>query len=318
MATRSMRTFTFHLDRRQSAAVAAAAVAALVCAAALLVALFSASHTVIVWCRDVLFAESSRGASFLASIAAAATLAAGAVNAVAFAIREAVAAMRLRRVADGASQIVVIPDETAYAFTAGLIRPRIYISAGLESSLSPIELRAVLAHEDHHRRELHPLRAFLWELARRSFFFLPLIGDVAAHAALGRELAADRAAAADPSERRALASAMLKTVTPRTAATVAAFGHLRSRIEALHRGNSRIELRIVGARFAATVLAIVSLAVGQAAVAAPPHAAHEIAEQCADADRPNMSTINFSPYIRIRLSSMTSADAVQSSIFPAY
>lgn len=45
------------------------------------------------------------------------------------------------------------------AFVLGTFRPAIYIGEELVAALDPEELRAVLFHEDHHRRTLAPLRS---------------------------------------------------------------------------------------------------------------------------------------------------------------
>ena len=50
------------------------------------------------------------------------------------------------------------------ALTAGLLRPRIFLSSGLTAQLSRTELRAVLAHEQAHQRHRDNLRQFLLQL----------------------------------------------------------------------------------------------------------------------------------------------------------
>lgn len=45
------------------------------------------------------------------------------------------------------------------AIVVGSLRPRIYVGARLVATLSDDELRAVLLHEDHHRRTRAPIRA---------------------------------------------------------------------------------------------------------------------------------------------------------------
>ena len=47
----------------------------------------------------------------------------------------------------------------ADAVVVGALRPEIYVGRAMLSALSTDELRAVLYHEDHHRRTLAPLRA---------------------------------------------------------------------------------------------------------------------------------------------------------------
>ncbi len=60
-----------------------------------------------------------------------------------------VAGVRCRVVAGGAMQ----------AFALGVLRPTIYVGERLVSELPPRELRAVVLHEEYHRRTYAPLRA---------------------------------------------------------------------------------------------------------------------------------------------------------------
>jgi len=54
---------------------------------------------------------------------------------------------------------LVAPSLGMDALVVGSIRPRIFVGAAMLSRLSEDELRAVVYHEDHHRRVLAPLRA---------------------------------------------------------------------------------------------------------------------------------------------------------------
>lgn len=56
------------------------------------------------------------------------------------------------------------------AFTAGLLRPRIFLSRGLFASLSREEQNAVLAHEIAHARRRDPLRCFVVQLIFEALF----------------------------------------------------------------------------------------------------------------------------------------------------
>src|SRR3990172_1928672 len=81
--------------------------------------------------------------------------------------RELVRSQRLSRaLAIDARQAVlsgvaihVTPSLRADAVVVGSIRPRIYVGSELLATLSDDELRAVVLHEDHHRRTRAPLRA---------------------------------------------------------------------------------------------------------------------------------------------------------------
>ena len=98
------------------------------------------------------------------------------------------------------------------AFTAGLMRPRIYISEGLQQALSLAELRAVFRHELHHYTRRDPLRFAALRFAAKTFFWLPLFGllseDLMADAeVMADDYAASPRAGSDPLE---VASALVK------------------------------------------------------------------------------------------------------------
>ena len=98
------------------------------------------------------------------------------------------------------------------AFTAGLLRPRIYVSERLQQALSPVELRAVFRHELHHHARRDPLRFAALRFAAKMFFWLPLIGLLAEDLMEDAEVMADDFAASprggsDPLD---VASALVK------------------------------------------------------------------------------------------------------------
>ena len=104
----------------------------------------------------------------------------------------------------------VVDVAAPLAFCAGWLHPRIYVSTETLNRLSERELRAVLAHEQHHRARRDPLRLAVGRVLSQALFFLPVLralheryGDVA-------ELTADAAALeATGGAPRPLASAML-------------------------------------------------------------------------------------------------------------
>lgn len=131
------------------------------------------------------------------------------------AVRELAAARSLeRRLAaqarthlKGAS---VIPDERPQAFCAGLVTPRVYISAGAVALLDETALHAVLAHEAHHARRRDPLRLAVGRVLARALFFVPGLGELVRRQQNLAELGADESAVdAGPDGRSALARAML-------------------------------------------------------------------------------------------------------------
>lgn len=96
------------------------------------------------------------------------------------------------------------------AFCAGNLRPRIFVSQGTLERLTPVELRAVLAHEGHHAHRRDPLRRLLASALADSLFFVPILRRISDRYRDLGEVAADEAALASVADRRSLASALLK------------------------------------------------------------------------------------------------------------
>lgn len=117
------------------------------------------------------------------------------------------------------------------AFTAGLLRPRMYMSEELQRALSSSELRAVFRHEVHHYARRDPLRFAVLRFASKTFFWLPLIGVLAEDLMEDAEVMADDFAASprggsDPLD---VASALVKIgrESARALAGTAAIGGFR-------------------------------------------------------------------------------------------
>ena len=110
------------------------------------------------------------------------------------------------------TRISVLATDVPLAFCVGLLRPRIYLSAGLIDVLTDGELKAVLLHEDHHRRRLDPLRSLLAEVLSAAFFFLPIAAELRDLFLMSAELEADRHAARLAGQR-SLAGALHKILT---------------------------------------------------------------------------------------------------------
>lgn len=113
----------------------------------------------------------------------------------------------------------VIAGDSEQAFCCGLLAPRIYVSEGAVGVLGEQELRAVLAHEEHHRRRRDPLRLMIGAVISEAMFFVPALARLHERYALIAELAADEAAMRRI-ERSALASALLRFTTPQPSGAV--------------------------------------------------------------------------------------------------
>lgn len=83
------------------------------------------------------------------------------------------------------------------AFTAGILRPRIYIAEHIQETLTTAELRAVLRHELYHARHCDPLRFALLRFATKALFWLPLAGTLGEDLMEDAEIIADDFAAQD-------------------------------------------------------------------------------------------------------------------------
>jgi hypothetical protein len=104
----------------------------------------------------------------------------------------------------------VVPDAQPRAFCAGLLRPRVYVSAGAVALLDEAALDAVLAHERHHARRRDPLRFAAGRVLAHALFFLPELGLLVERQQALAELSADESAVGGvQANRSALARAML-------------------------------------------------------------------------------------------------------------
>lgn len=108
-----------------------------------------------------------------------------------------------------AIRIRLLAMDVAVAFTAGLLRPRIYVSTALLRRVSASELEATLLHELAHARRRDPLRCWLVELVVWSLCFPRTSWLGLAHRA-AREARADTRAAAGMGDDRPLLRALFK------------------------------------------------------------------------------------------------------------
>jgi peptidase M48-like protein len=110
----------------------------------------------------------------------------------------------------------VLPGRELVAFCAGLRTPAVYVSEGTLRTAGKAELRAILAHEEHHRRRRDPLRLLLAHVVADALRPLPPFATLADREAALADLAADAASVDALGDRRPLAAAFLRfsTVAP--------------------------------------------------------------------------------------------------------
>jgi len=105
-------------------------------------------------------------------------------------------------------RVRVLPGAGLRAFCGGLLRPAIYVSEDVLRA-GDAELRAILAHEEHHRARRDPLRQLLARTLSDAFRPLPPFASLAYRQASLADLAADRAAVTSLGQAP-LASAMVR------------------------------------------------------------------------------------------------------------
>jgi beta-lactamase regulating signal transducer with metallopeptidase domain len=110
----------------------------------------------------------------------------------------------------GHPTVRVIQAAAPMAFCAGWVRPRVHVSTAALERLSDRELRAVLAHEQHHGALRDPLRLAVSRVLCQALFFLPVLRSLHDRYTDVSELTADAAALeATDGATAPLASAML-------------------------------------------------------------------------------------------------------------
>ncbi len=122
--------------------------------------------------------------------------------------------------------VVVFADKRPVAFTAGLIRPRIFLSSALRDLLDEEELRAVVVHESGHLEARDPLRTLLITFFCDLYLFLPIAPILKAASRFKTEQRADARAVGFQGGSSPLARALRKAQgLPDT--TCSALGDLR-------------------------------------------------------------------------------------------
>ena len=107
-------------------------------------------------------------------------------------------------------RVRVTPSLEMDAVVVGAFRPVIYVGADLLTTLSEDELRAVVLHEDHHRRTRAPLRAAALGAWLRLFGRLSRVRGALLDRLADLEALADADAIQRGSTARSLARALLK------------------------------------------------------------------------------------------------------------
>jgi Peptidase family M48 len=103
----------------------------------------------------------------------------------------------------------VVPGRSG-VFCAGLLRPAVYVTEGTLHAGRSAELRAILAHEEHHRARRDPLRLLCARVVADALRPLPPFASLADRQAALAELAADAASVKALGDVKPLAAALAR------------------------------------------------------------------------------------------------------------
>lgn len=159
-------------------------------------------------------------------------------------------------------RITVFESAAALAFTAGLVRPCVYVSTAAVAGLGTDELEAVLLHERAHLRRWDPFRIALARLIASGLFFVPLAEELRRRFETAKELDADREVLATQHSVAPLAGALARLGAGRTLPAqqlaVGAWSCAAARIDQLEGVELQALLPTTSAR--ATWLSVLALA----------------------------------------------------------
>ncbi len=159
---------------------------------------------------------------------------------------------------------VLVPEGTGVPAVTGILRPRIVIPERTAREMEPGELRAVLLHEDAHRRRHETLRLALQRLALTVFFFYPPLWLLLREINTSAEMACDEAVIDAGTPAGTYTSAIAKTLglglEENLAVSVLGFGSLspvRARLDRLERNRRYIAMKRHRLAVSAAVLLVV-------------------------------------------------------------
>lgn len=79
---------------------------------------------------------------------------------------------------DDHGRFIVFNSEYNYAFTAGFLKPEVFISKGLVHSLTQGELDKIIKHEESHKRSYDPLKKLIVKTFIKSIIPLPRLNTL--------------------------------------------------------------------------------------------------------------------------------------------
>ena len=118
-------------------------------------------------------------------------------------------------------KVCVIHSSNQFAFCLGLRNPKIYISTGLITALSPEEIKAVLRHEEYHLKNHDSFTMIIASVAHSLFPFFPILSDLINKYRIEREIKADAFAVSKLGNSQHLVQALKKILASPSGGNIA-------------------------------------------------------------------------------------------------
>ncbi len=173
-----------------------------------------------------------------------------------------------RQTVIGGTSVFVIDDNRQFAFSAGFIKPQIYLSAGLIDILDKEELQAVISHEQYHCDNFHSIWSLFSGFVKKVLFFVPIVVKWVDFISIRREVKADEYTI-DQVGAENLSSSLLKVLKAQHKVDYGfeaqAFSSLASRIEfILYRRHHSFRIPLKFVFVSAVVILLTIVGIGQA------------------------------------------------------
>jgi beta-lactamase regulating signal transducer with metallopeptidase domain len=179
-------------------------------------------------------------------------------------------------------EVLVVNSRQPFAYTIGMLSPKIVLSSALISLLPKRELEAVLLHEQYHQRHLHTVLLFVGEVVTPIFFLLPIFDDILSRMKVRFEVEADNFVLLhQKTARHLLTSLRVVTSSPITRfqpgfATYA----LEDRIQLLTSRSARVQPIAVRQIVISLLMVLISLVLITLPVSADSAAKAQSGQQC--------------------------------------
>lgn len=109
-------------------------------------------------------------------------------------------------------KVLIFTQEKPQAFCFGVRNPKIYISTGLLRLVDQKELGVILRHEKYHLEHSDNLTLLLAAVIESLFPFFPVVSDFIRAYRTDREVAADKVAMTNPTDKQSLKDVLKKLI----------------------------------------------------------------------------------------------------------